>query len=230
MATREIRTPSPDSADACEVCGRTLLRGERAHPYLDGGEHRTVCELCTARAVQEGWIREGTMPSFAEGGSRGDRRRSLLGRLRPRREAAASVAEEHVEDSPPPQRPRRAPERPRRRSMEPRHVRAVPTSPKQRMAAAVEAFNGSEHPRTVAGVARSLGVPAVSVRPFDGRPSLVNITVAWELSWYRFEVDLADGPGSVRVGTQGSELTELSPAELAANAVCDEQGELSLAG
>ena len=228
MATREIRTPSPESAAACDVCGRTLLRGERAHSYLDGGEHRTVCELCTARANQEGWIAEGTVPSVADSGSRRDRGRSLLGRLRARREAAPGEAVEHLDE--PPERPRRRPpERPRRRPVEPRHVRAVPSSAEQRMAAAVDAFNRSEHPRTVAGVARSLGLPGVAVRPAESRPSLVQITVAWELSWYRFDVDLAEADGSVRVGGQGSELSELSPAELQANAVCDEQGLIALA-
>ena len=58
---------------------------------------------------------------------------------------------------------------------EPRHVRAVPTSAEQRIASAVDAFNSSEHPRTVAGVARSLGVPIVSVRPVAGRPSVVQL-------------------------------------------------------
>lgn len=227
MATREIRTPSPDSAAACDVCGRTLLRGERAHPYLDGGERRTVCELCTARAVQEGWIREGTMPSFSDGTSRRDRGRSLLGLIRSRREAPPPEPAEHPE---PFERPRRrVAERPRRRPAEPRHVRAVPSSAEQRMSAAVSAFNSSEHPRTVAGVARSLGLPAVAVLTDDARPSLVQITVAWELSWYRFDVDLADGEGSVRVGNQGSELGELSAAELQPNAACDEQGMIRLA-
>src|SRR5579859_2721002 len=228
MSTREIRTPSAESAAACDVCGRTLLRGERAHPFLQGSEPRTVCELCTARAHQEGWLREGTVPTYEGRNASGDRRRSLLGRLRTRREASplagADAGEETLEPA------RRSPAtRPRRRPIEPRHVRAVPSSLEQRKAAAVDAFNGSEHPRKIAGVARSLGLPMVTVWAPENRPSVVNLTVAWELSWYRFEVDLADEQDQVRVGSQGSELAELDATERLPNATCDEQGLVSLA-
>jgi hypothetical protein len=44
---------------ACDVCGRTLLRGEHGDVFLHAGVRRMVCELCTARAAHEGWIREG---------------------------------------------------------------------------------------------------------------------------------------------------------------------------
>src|SRR3954467_7050174 len=54
--TRDIRTNQLDVA--CHVCGRTRLRGEPAEHYLTGGERRRVCDLCTARAQHEGWIRE----------------------------------------------------------------------------------------------------------------------------------------------------------------------------
>ena len=69
---------------ACDVCGRTLLRGENADVFLHGGSRRTVCELCTTRAMHEGWIREGLDDALHGGGDRGSAR-SLLGRLRSRR-------------------------------------------------------------------------------------------------------------------------------------------------
>ena len=47
------------AAVACDVCGRTLLRGEHADAFIANGSRRMVCELCTARAANEGWIREG---------------------------------------------------------------------------------------------------------------------------------------------------------------------------
>ena len=98
----------------------------------------------------------------------------------------------------------------------------------QRMQRAIDVFNASDHTRTVGGVARSLGPPAVAVRPLTDRPSVVAITVMWELSWYRYEVDLSDEAGGVRRDAQGDELSELSEAEQAVNAAADERGALHL--
>jgi hypothetical protein len=58
---------------------------------------------------------------------------------------------------------------------------------------------------------------------------VVAITVMWELSWYRFEVDLSDEGSGVRREGHGAELDELEPAEQAVNAAADEQGGLHLA-
>ncbi|HTX31588.1 MAG TPA: hypothetical protein VMD09_09380 [Solirubrobacteraceae bacterium] len=237
MSTKAIRT-SPAGVDlSCDVCGRTLLRGERAHPYLDRGAHRTVCELCTARAEQEGWLREGTVPDFDGADTQRDRRRSLFGRLRRRRDYPAAAPTEPefdplaVAEPIPAPAPAPAaappPERPRPRSRETRHVRAIPTSAEHRIAFAIEAFNASEHPRTVAGVGRSLGLPSVSVRPVPRHPSVVHLVISWELCWYRYEFDLADEDGGVRLEAQGQELSELTPLEQEANAACDEHGRLS---
>ncbi len=248
MVTRDIR---PSTAyTICDVCGRTLLRGEQAHIYLDGGSRRSVCELCTARAVEEGWLREGTVPPRDGRDGSSDRRRSLLGRLRRRRERRAdhadelpAVEEEQEAWEPPPepaQEPppppvaaptrRRLRERPRPEptAREPRRVHAVPTSDEHKVASAVEHFNGSEHRRTVAGVARSLGAPEVSVRAIAGRPAVVNVVVAWELCWYRYEIDLSDDVPTVRVTDQGVELDELAPEEREPNAASDETGSLTL--
>ena len=96
------------------------------------------------------------------------------------------------------------------------------------MVAAVDAFNSSEHPRTIAGIARSLGAPGVTVRATDASPGTVGILVAWELCWYRYEAELRDDPGTVRLEEQGSELHELAPGELEPNAVADDHGALSL--
>jgi hypothetical protein len=215
---------------SCDVCGRTLLRGEHAETYLATGERRQVCELCTARAVHEGWIREsaasGELPARQP---RASGRGSLLSRLRPRRERPhlpprggealvpdpATVAPGLDGLAPLP--------------AQPRHVHAVPTNDDLKVARAVELFNGSEHPRTVAGVARSLGSPLVAVHPLREEPSVVSLVVGWELSWYRFEVDLSDEAGGVRVAGQGHELPELAPDQRDWNAVADETGALSLA-
>jgi hypothetical protein len=225
MATRDIRTFHETLA--CDVCGRTLLRGERAETWLAGGTRRQVCELCTPRALHEGWVREGARLEMASRAPAGERRRSLLGRLRQRLDRVDEGAERGVEpggDGPPSvPSPAAVPMPPR----EPRQVRAIPTDPDHRVHAALEVFNTSEQTRTVAGVARSLGAPAVSVRAVPGT-SRVAIAVSWELSWYRFEIELADdNPGASRVA-QGYELGDLSPEELVPNAAADEYGRLAL--
>ena len=227
VAIRDTRPSGQDTV--CDVCGRTLLRGEQADAYVDGSTRRQVCELCKDRALHEGWVREGTVTAYEDGGGEPERRRSWFGRLRGRRDGA----------------PNSAPQAPTLRdeldghawsangstpvaSREPRHVRAVPASVEQKVANAAELFNASEHPRTVAGVARSLGAPGVSLHPSGTSPSLVTITVWWELCWYRYEVDLSDSVPSVRQVAQGYELSELSADEQQANAVTDERGALHL--
>ena len=52
-------------------------------------------------------------------------------------------------------------------------MHAVPTNAELKMQRALEVFNASEHARTVAGVARSLGRPPSCVRPVADRPSVV---------------------------------------------------------
>jgi len=230
--TRKSITTNP-VVITCDVCGRTLLRGEHAETYLAGGSRRQVCELCTARAVHEGWVREGVALERTARTFEGERRRSLLGRLRrsavggerppaaPRGANGAGAATGNGrheaaggrEQLPPP---------------EPRQVRAVPTSVEQRAESAIDRFNRSEHPRTIAGVARSLGAPVVVVRPDDQHGSLVAIVVSWELCWYRYEVDLSDHGAAVRLAGQGYELDEI-PVEdrVEANAAADEYGTLA---
>jgi hypothetical protein len=277
VSTKSIRTTPAHST--CDVCGRTLLRGERAEVYLSGGTRRSVCELCTSRALHGGWVREGTVPEYGESSPRAERRRSLLGRLRSRRDQAGDVdgvgADEYqpefYDDSPEPlsaddpyapapdrpspspspssryggasaesryparegregragrnpggRRTRQAPAR------EPRHVRAVPTSIEHKISSAVSLYNSSEHPRTVAGIARSLGLPEVSVHPADPTTSVVHVVVSWELCWYRYEVDLSDDEPTVRVSGQGYELSELEPIDLEINAAIDERGHIDL--
>ena len=206
--TRDIRTNQLDVA--CDVCGRTLLRGEHAEHYLAGGERRRVCDLCIARAQHEGWIRESgrRRPRAAPPAPRGP---SVHGRLRSGRRARApgrrpSPSDELAPSTRPAPRTRRD-RAPRAASPAPAaHIRAVPTNAELKMQRALDVFNASDHTRTVGGVARSLGAPGVCVRPRPDRPAVVSITVMWELSWYRFEVDLSDEAGGVRRDAQGDEL------------------------
>lgn len=256
---------------SCDVCGRTLLRGELADVFLHSGQRRTVCELCTQRAALEGWIREGLVDDMPVR-QRGRRERgSLFGRLgrskprTPDRDAGEASAEAGIrrhggraaadepleapvlpytddrdptyvaEVAPAPElpKPRRDRERERDRETfegqrEPRHVRAVPTNADMKRSRAIEVFNDSDHPRTVSGVARSLGAPFIVVRPSATEGSIVSITAGWELCWYRYEVDLADEAAGVRLCEQGDEITQLEAADQEPNAAADERGEIHL--
>jgi hypothetical protein len=223
VSTKDIRTSVHHTT--CDVCGRTLLRGEHPDAYVAGGERRWVCDLCTSRALHEGWVREGTVPNFDRDASTRDRRRSPLGWLRSRRgqEGLQNSGSGPSRSAPDPAIPAPVPA-----VREPRHVRAVPSSVEQKTASAIEVFNGSEHARTIAGIARSLGPPLVAVLPSDSSPSLVSVVASWELCWYRYEIDLSDEPSGVRVSAQGAELEELSPEEREPNASADEDGLLTL--
>lgn len=233
---KELR-PFHDNV-ACDVCGRTILKGERAEPYLvTGGQRKLVCDLCAARATHEGWIRESAHGDLPASRRRPEQRPSRIGRLFGRRgegtapESATMPTEsQHREDLSEGEAEEAvaAPEEARPRVRDPRHVRAVPTNAEVKIERALELFNGSENPRTIAGVMRSLGEPWVSASADLGTPSEVTIVVAWELSWYRFRVDLGDAGDPVVLSDKGHELSEL-PDELRAwNGEADEHGRLAV--
>lgn len=229
MTTKDIRTAHVQVT--CDVCGRTLLRGERADTYLAGGSRREVCELCTPRAVHEGWVREGAALERGARSAPGERRRSLFGRLRRAAMSDAPGGRQRAAPPPPPRDPAFVdddPAPPLPVAPEPRSVHAVPAGREHRTAAAIARFNASEHPRTVAGVARSLGAPVVVVRPLEHDGSLVSVVVSWELCWYRYEIDIADEAAAVRLVGQGYELSEIDAEDrVEPNAAADEYGTLA---
>jgi hypothetical protein len=94
---------------------------------------------------------------------------------------------------------------------------------------ALEVFNASPFPRRVAGVIRSLGAPLVNVRSAEHLASVVRIVVAWELCWYRYEVDLSEPEAVAEVIAQGSELGELPREDRVPNANATDGGSLVLA-
>lgn len=111
----------------------------------------------------------------------------------------------------------------------------APTSPAARKPAselerAIAVFNAGEYPRRIAGVARSLGAPEVSVCSAEHARSVVRIVVAWELCWYRYEVDLDELDTEARLLAQGTELAELAHEDRLVNAVAGESGALSASG
>jgi hypothetical protein len=219
----------------CDVCGRTILKGERTEPFLaPGGKRHAVCELCFERAEHHGWIRESAAGDVPSRVPRDEPRRPLLGRLRRRREAEPApepppepeesyfadngepVEEEEAQPVPPPQ--------PRSLPRDPRHVRAVPTTAQVKVERALELFNGSDHQRTVVGLARTLGPPWITALPDLDQQSAVTMVVAWELSWYRFRVDLGDEMDPVVMLEKGEEIEEIEEELREWNATMDSDG------
>jgi hypothetical protein len=99
-----------------------------------------------------------------------------------------------------------------------------------RLERAVARFNASEAGRTVTGLTRSLGRPTVSVGAAAGSPSEVRITVAWELCWYQWGVDLDQALQPVREIAKGAEVAQLDRSARQWNASADERGQLALGG
>ncbi|HEX6714909.1 MAG TPA: hypothetical protein VF066_16075 [Thermoleophilaceae bacterium] len=237
---KELKTD--EEPVACDICGRTILKGERTEPFLaPGGRRRTVCELCIPRADHEGWIRESAQNDLPAARVRPQQRRSFVGRLRGMFDGDAEgepiAAEEEEappvfddEPAPPRERPRereREPARPVRSRRDARHIRAVPTTREVKVDRALELFNSSAHPRTISGIARTLGAPWVHASPDGNAPSEVTIVVAWELSWYRYRVDLGDADEPILLLEKGDELGELEEPLREWNALSDDDGRLA---
>src|SRR5437588_5884891 len=168
LPKRERKTD--EEARSCDVCGRTILKGERTEVYLaPGGRRKPVCEPCGPRADHEGWIREAAHADLPAARARPAQRRSLAARVRGLFEREPLPAERGAGEPPPvpedgddpaappareaPPSRERAPARPR----DGRQVRAIPTTAEVKVERALELFNSSDHPRTIPGLARTTG-------------------------------------------------------------------------
>jgi hypothetical protein len=208
--------------------------------FVAAGRRRVVCELCAPRAVHEGWQRESDQQLLSLPPVRTRRGRSFFERLRllawPALEAETPArGSEEMEAQGEEAAPLHAAAEEQGGAISSaRHLAArrerAPDGAASECERAVEIFNDSEFPRRVAGVARSLGAPQVSVRSAEHAASVVRIVVGWELCWYRYEVDLDGLDAAVRVAAQGTELTELAREEREPNASADEAGLLVLSG
>jgi hypothetical protein len=193
----EIRRQDTDTA--CAVCGRTVLLGERLVNYHRIGlDDALVCELCIDQADARGWSREGapTLPVQLAGRPE----RGLRGLLRQRRR--------HVT------------------APQPFDPELLPDDPADAVDASLELFNESTHPRTVSGIARTLGDPKVSVLRRSHRE--VVVTVAWDLSWYQYRIDML-GAQTVTLQRRGSEVEELDAPFREWNAQAEADGTVALA-
>jgi hypothetical protein len=97
------------------------------------------------------------------------------------------------------------------RGMRPRRLQPD-LSPATRFEQAIARFNTSEAGRTVSGLARTLGAPSVSIGDSAGTDDEVRVTVAWELTWYQWGVDLGDELRPVYELDKGFEVAEIDAA------------------
>jgi hypothetical protein len=93
-----------------------------------------------------------------------------------------------------------------------RHTREVDPSTLSPFERAALRFNASESGRTVSRLVRTLGEPSVSIGAAAGRRDEARITVAWELSWYQWGVDLGDRLRPVSLLAKGREIDQLDSA------------------
>jgi hypothetical protein len=218
---------SPD--ETCAVCGRTILAGERTRRYVSASGDRDVCELCAARAERLGWQREeeGMPAAPAMPEKRRWRGLGVLLRRRPSGVPAPEAEPEREEEEEAPPEPTASSPDPAAPGARPARLESEPSllSPFER---AVARFNGSEASRTVAGLVRTLGPPWVSVGAAGGAPKEVRITVAWELSWYQWGVDLGDELRPIFQLDKGLELEQLDTAARQWNASAGEGGRIVL--
>jgi hypothetical protein len=247
----------PDHS-ACDVCSRTILKGEQVHEYVTPqGESRGVCVLCRQRAEASGWIPAEQYGAIEQEPvnrpRRGQALRERLGRAASRarvgarparasagRDDAKPAKEEDGGEATTTQTVERERPEPDRRAERPKPTPATLPAPKAAprprrgpeaiMRSAVERFNQSHDHRKVAGLIRSLGEPQAAVVADAGR-QLALVTVAWELSWYQWEVNGEDDDlveGTVREVAKGDEVSELAEEARTWNAAVAEDGTLRL--
>jgi hypothetical protein len=194
-----MRITQQAQARACAICERTLLLGERATRFSpDGrGAYVDVCPLCVDLALEHGWFKEGSPTTPTVPGVR-RRRRGLSALLqRPVRGADEPVVSEPI-------------------------LRRLSES-ELAIVESADLFNASQYRRTVAGIAKSLGDPQVSIVALSGvNPELV-VTVAWDISWYQYRVSF-DSAQPVRLEQRGHDLDELDATFTGWNAHLDETG------
>ncbi len=182
------------AAVTCAICGRSILVGERPFRFSpDGREFVDVCPLCKEQALSYGWVSEGGPGLPVQPGDRPTR--GLLGKLLGRRPPVEPMAE------------------PMLRQL---------SRGEQAIVEAATLFNLSPHRRTVEGLTRSLGWPAVSIVALSGTNPEVVITVCWEISWYQYRIVL--GSAQVRLAQRGLEPDDLDAMFKDWNAELNEAG------
>ena len=183
----------------CAICERSLLMGERSTRFApDGDEFVDVCPLCQETAVEHGWVKEGSPTSPTVPYER--RRRGLsLTSIFKRPSPPAPVAPEPI-------------------------LRRLSESELQTVEAA-DLFNASPYRRTIGGIAKSLGDPRASILPLSGVNAELEITIAWDISWYQYRVN-PESAQPIRLAERGHELEEIDERYRSWNAHVEEGGRL----
>ncbi len=194
-----MRVIKTTATRTCVVCERTLLQGEHALRYSpDGTQYVDVCPLCSDIAVDHGWVKEGVAvsPMLQQPVRRRQRSlwQSLLGA---REEEVVPVVSEPI-----------------LRRLGEDEIALVE---------AAELFNATQFRRTIAGVAKALGDPLVSITPLSGVNSEMVLTFAWDISWYQYRVSPESGQ-PVRVAERGQDIDDLDAGFRNWNATATEDG------
>jgi hypothetical protein len=220
------------------VCGRTFLVGEQVRSFVSTEGRHEVCELCAGTTAELGWLPADQEGAAEKLRADGERKPGFFKRVfarppqvedEPRAERPApqplanheldteryDVEAQWVEEAlapPPPAaaKPKPLPD-PAAAGMRPRRLQPD-LSPTSRFERAISRFNAGEAGRTVAGLTRTLGAPSVSVGDSAGAEDEVRITVAWELTWYQWGVDLGDELRPVYELSKGFEVDEIDAA------------------
>jgi hypothetical protein len=186
----------------CAICERSLLVGERSVRYSADGENFVdVCPLCQDVALEHGWVKEGS-PTTPVVNDRRRRRRGLVAALlgESRRATVEPVVDEPI-------------------------LRRL-SEPELAMVEAADLFNESAFRRTIAGIAKSLGMPKASIVPLSGTNSEVVLSVAWDISWYQYRIT-PDSAQPVRLAERGHDPRELESMFTSWNAKLTPDGRIA---
>ena len=193
---------SQSAKRTCAICERSLLVGERSVRFSPhhGDDFVDVCPLCQERAVEHGWLKEGSPTTPTVGVSQRRRRRGLGSLFEARRPSESDpVVSEPI-------------------------LRRL-SQPEQHMVEAADIFNASDYRRTVGGIAKSLGEPRASIVPLSGVSGEMIVTVAWDISWYQYRVT-PDSAQPVRLAERGHDVAGLEPSFKRWNARLEDDGRL----
>ena len=197
-----MRVTKANVTRTCAVCERTLLMGEHTLRFSpDGHEFVDVCPLCSDVALDHGWVREGHAVSPALQQHSRRRRQKTLWRalLGAREDETEPVVSEPI-------------------------LRRL-SDDELALVEAADLFNQSTFRRTVAGVAKSLGDPKVSIVALPGVNAETVLTFAWDITWYQYRVT-PDAAQPVRITDRGHDIAEVESTYARWNARFDETGRL----